>query len=463
IGEDAEIFQWGFTFKTSSSIEVRNIHFDDYTEDGCSFEGSETSATSLSAFKTANIWLHHNTFDEGMNYWDVCAEQDKGDGDGSADFKGLKNITIAYNHYIKTHKTGLIGGSDSAATASVTFHHNYYEGCNQRMPLGRQANMHMYNNYYAASTLYSISLRAGAYAFIENCYFTEDADNHYPVELKSGSYGAPSAKIVNCTIDSGKVNDHNAVGADYLYIGTDRYATVNTTGQRFAKNFDTDSSLFYYDGTKSDVAVMFTAEETKQYVPELAGVQKRGGNVNAGGNGSGSGSTGGGTETPDPTPDPTPNPDGGVNFKVDDAITGGKLALNSTKTKIEADMGNGVKVLLNTGTIVERAVEIDGVSFKNCINTGGASKSSNHRHIEVTVDSACTITVYVGNSNGSESRRIGVYKDLGTYATVAAGTAEESIAASSDVKVTFTVSAGGTYYIGCPDNALNIYAVVINY
>lgn len=282
IGEDAKIFQWGFTFKMCSSIEVRNIHFDDYTEDGCSFEGNDDSskAEDLSGFPYGNIWLHHNTFDEGMNYWDVCDEQDKGDGDGSTDFKGVKNITIAYNHYIKTHKTNLIGGGDGHATANVTFHHNYYESCNQRMPLGRQANMHMYNNYYSGSTLYSISLRAGAYAFIENCYFSEDASNHYPVELVKGSYGTPSAKIINCVIDENKVNKNNAVGADYLYIGSDRNhkmnnaSTSSVTKQRFAPDFDTNSSLFYYENGRSKVTLMHTAEETKTLVPQLAGVLK---------------------------------------------------------------------------------------------------------------------------------------------------------------------------------------------
>ncbi|MDE6356058.1 MAG: InlB B-repeat-containing protein [Clostridia bacterium] len=283
IGKDAKIFQWGFTFKTCSSIEVRNIHFDDYTEDGCSFEGNDDSskAEDLSGFPYGNVWLHHNTFDEGMNYWDVCDEQDKGDGDGSTDFKGVKNITIAYNHYIETHKTNLIGGGDGHATANVTFHHNYYESCNQRMPLGRQANMHMYNNYYSGSTLYSISLRAGAYAFIENCYFTEDASNHYPVELVKGSYGTPSAKIINCEIDENKVNKNNGVGADYLYIGSDRSRKMNNastssvTKQRFAPDFDTNSTLFYYENGQSKVTVMHTAEETKKLVPQLAGVLKK--------------------------------------------------------------------------------------------------------------------------------------------------------------------------------------------
>ncbi|MCM1545908.1 MAG: Ig-like domain-containing protein [Clostridiales bacterium] len=286
IGEDACIFQWGMTFKNCSSIEVRNIRFDDYTEDACSFEGSETSVSSLSEFKKGNIWLHHNTFEEGLNYWDVCNEQDKHDGDGSTDFKGLKNITISYNHYIETHKTGLIGGGDGHTTANVTFHHNYYESCNQRMPLGRQANMHMYNNYYSGSTMYSISLRAGAYAFIENCYFTEDTSKHYPLELKTGSNGTPAAKIVNCYIDETKII--NGSGADYIYVGDDRYANLKSTDNKFVKNgFDTNSSVFYYDGVKSDVSVMFTAQETHDYVPSLAGVQKRDGDVTLGGAGNG--------------------------------------------------------------------------------------------------------------------------------------------------------------------------------
>ncbi len=461
IGEDALIFQWGFTFKNSSSIEVRNLHFDDYTEDGCSFEGSESSASSLSGFKSGNIWLHHNTFDEGMNYWDVCNEQDKHDGDGSTDFKGLKNITIAYNHYRTTHKTNLIGG-DSHATANVTFHHNYYQSCSQRMPLGRQANMHMYNNYYSGSTLYSISLRAGAYAFIENCAFTEDASNHYPLELVKGSNGAPAAKIINCDISTSKIK--NGVGTDYLYVGTDRTKTVNTTGQRFAKDFDTDASLFYYENGKSKVEIMFTAAETKKYVPSLAGVQKHGGDVTLGGTGSGGGS---GTTTPDPipTPDPTPDPgdDYDVNVSIDSAISSGKAQLVTTKAKIELDLGNGVKVLVNTGTIVERSKTIGGVEFSNGLNTGGASKSSNQRHIEVTVTGACTISVYVENAHATENRNIGLYSAAGSYSDLAAGTQLQAVNASTGVKVNFAVSAAGTYYIACPDNALYLYAVAVKY
>lgn len=291
IGEDARIFQWGLTFKSSNSVEVRNLTFEDYTEDACSFEGGKTSATDLSAFTEKNFWVHHNVFEEGMNYWDVCNEQDKHDGDGSTDFKGLSNVTISYNVYNNTHKTGLVGGSNSQTQANFSFHHNAYNNCKARLPLARQANMHMYNNYYNCTTGTDISLRANAYAFVENCYFeTNDgaSKNVKHIELQHDStYGDGSAKLVGCVISQSGSRISVASEIDKsknLYIGNDRLATVSTNN-RFAPGFDTNSSLFYYDSAnkQSDVSVMFTAQETKQNVPSLAGVQKRGVNVDVGG------------------------------------------------------------------------------------------------------------------------------------------------------------------------------------
>lgn len=279
IGEDARIFQWGMTFKNCNSIEVRNLTFEDYTEDACSFEGSETSASDLSSFKSKNFWLHHNTFEEGVNYWDVCSEQDKHDGDGSTDFKGLSNVTIAYNVYNGTHKTGLVGGSNSQTTASITFHHNMYQACKARLPLARQANMHMYNNYYKGTTSCAISLRANAYALIENCYF-ETPSGKTSIELQTdATNGNGSAKLINCEIDqSQSKNVVNNAGSDNIYIGTDRTKTVTNTN-KFGTAFDVDSSIFYYDSANnvSNVAKMHTAAETKTIVPQLAGVQKHGG------------------------------------------------------------------------------------------------------------------------------------------------------------------------------------------
>jgi uncharacterized repeat protein (TIGR02543 family) len=265
IGTDAELFQWGLTWGKCNSIEVRNLTFDDYTEDACSFEGSENS-TTVDGFNSQRIWVHNNTFNEGINYWDVCNEQDKHEGDGATDFKKCSYITISYNHYYKNHKTGLIGGGDTQTTANVTFHHNFYDSCVSRLPLSRQANMHMYNNYYYNSTGTNMSIRAGGYAFIENCYF-ENANT--PIETKTGDGKAGVAKIYGCVFTGKKLSTTDS----NLHVVTDRTAKVSNDNI-FNKNFDTDSSAFYYNSTtkKTEVSLLSSAEQAKVDCKAKSGV-----------------------------------------------------------------------------------------------------------------------------------------------------------------------------------------------
>ena len=267
IGDDATIFQWGFTWKAKDkdnpllSVEVRNLKFDDYTEDACSFEGLDDS-TTLSGFKSGRIWLHHNTFEKGVNYWDVCHEQDKHDGDGSTDFKKLAYATISYNHYIGNHKTGLVGGSDTQHTACLTFHHNFYDECRSRLPFARQANMHMYNNYYYKSTGNNMQIYAGAYAFIENCYF-DNVKKTFEIKTSDGKVAA--IKSYNNSFNSCE----NTAGATVV---DSRTATV-TNGNLYGQTFDTDSTLFYYDSVnhKSDVSILNDTTDVPSFVALHAG------------------------------------------------------------------------------------------------------------------------------------------------------------------------------------------------
>ena len=267
VGEGAEIFQWGFTWKSCNSIEVRNLTFADYTEDACSFEGSgsDSSLTSFAAFTNGRYWLHHNTFNKGKNYWDVCSEQDKHDGDGATDFKRVCYVTLSYNHYYQNHKTGLVGGSDSQMTACLTFHHNFYEQCQSRLPFARQANMHMYNNYYYASSGNNMQIYAAAYAFIENCYF-ENVNKTFTVDNRS--YGTAAIKSYNNIYS----NCNQTSGATVVTNRTD----LVDSGNIFAPNFDTNSTLFYYDSKdqKSDVKLLTPVEDVKTYVPAHAGAEK---------------------------------------------------------------------------------------------------------------------------------------------------------------------------------------------
>ncbi|MGN0817744.1 MAG: InlB B-repeat-containing protein [Candidatus Coproplasma sp.] len=400
VGEDARLFQWGLTWSNCNSIEVRNLTFEDYTEDACSFEGSDTSVSSLSSFNYKNIWIHYNTFEEGVNYWDLCAEQDKHEGDGATDFKGISNVTVSYNEYHNNHKTGLVGGSNSHSTANVTFHHNYYNNNTSRLPLARQANMHMYNNYYYMSTGTNMSLRAGAYAFIENCYF-ENANNPVVIESRDSTYGIGAAKIYGSTF-TGKSPASN----DYLYIVSDRTQTV-TNENKFSQDFDTNSSVFYYDATNkcSDVENLLTAEQVKELVPTLAGVQKRLNNI-SGGISSGE-STGGGSES------------GGSESG------GGSQTVEETSVIIFSD---GAKQLVD-GELVS---ELDGFTIsisadpkiKDFVYNGNtysnSAKLNSSGSVTFTADKDCTAIVcyYDYNSKTNTSIKIGDVVYGGTEATL---------------------------------------------
>ncbi len=265
LGTDATIDQWGFTWKNCSYIEVKNLTFSDYTEDACSFEASDTSATSISGFKTGYIWVHNNTFNIGKNNFDVSYEQDKHEGDGATDFKGLRNVTISYNHYYKNHKTGLVGGDGTHHQANFTFHHNWYHENQARLPYGRQANMHMYNNFYDSSTGNNMQIHDGGYAFIENCYFKNTAKT-FEVKTNKTTLN-PAIKSYNNVYDN--CGNYNI---DKVTITTDRTATV-ANDNFISSTFDTNSSLFYYDSTnkKSDVAIMNSANELPTLIPTIAG------------------------------------------------------------------------------------------------------------------------------------------------------------------------------------------------
>ena len=267
VGEDAEIFQWGFTWKSNcQSIEIKNITFSDYTEDACSFEGP-TDYNSVSDFQAKRYWIHNNTFNKGKNYFDVCSEQDKHDGDGATDIKRCAYVTLSYNQYNSNHKTGLVGGGDSNKTASVTFHHNYYNQCQSRLPFARQANMHMYNNYYYKSTGNNMQIYAGAYAFIENCYF-DNINTTFLVDQRDSSYGVPAIKSYNNIYN-------NCKNYSKATIVTSRTQTVSN-GNVFGSTFDTDPSKFYYDSTtkQSIVSIMDDTADIPTVVPQVAGAGK---------------------------------------------------------------------------------------------------------------------------------------------------------------------------------------------
>lgn len=275
IGTDAKIFQWGITFNRCESIEVKNLEFNNYTEDAIGIQGGSNSDNDYSGF-----WIHNCEFNIGQNNWDVSYEGDKNDGDGATDFKYAHNLTISYTQYNRTHKTNLIGANDSSLQYNVTLHHNYYNNCGSRLPLVRQTNLHVYNCYYSNTTGYCDSIRANCYALVENNYY-EKCKNPYQIT------SAGAAKIYNntfngCTTTSSYRAENNVKERDEVVSNS-----CSPDGKTDYSKFDTDAKLFYYDSEnkRSSVMLLESAAEAKETTKQFAGVLKEnviGGPITAG-------------------------------------------------------------------------------------------------------------------------------------------------------------------------------------
>ncbi len=431
IGDDAMIFQWGFTWKNCSYIEIRNLTFDDYTEDACSFEGPDDSAT-LEGFTTGHIWIHNNNFNEGINYWDVCPEQDKLDGDGATDFKKNAYITISYNHYYKNHKTGLVGGGDAQKTACLTFHHNFYDQCSMRLPLARQANMHMYNNYYFKTSTTSLSIRAGAYAFVEGCYF-EGGNN--PIEVKTGDGKKGVVKSYKNVFSSTKGSKAGIeVNARDAKVANDNI---------YDKEFDTNPTNFYYDVTNkvSDVTYLSSANQAKIDVKANAGPQKN--NV---------------LKVEGSTPSEQPSTSSSITSAapIQDSIVFNARSVSEGQYNSPVTSGAFVVNASETKTVTAKAssgfTKFDS-SYTHEIDLEGAGTSS-YRSISFALTKAMNITIYARSNNTAEGRNIVIASSLDGSEVFRF----DPVTTSSEMSYELSP---GSYYICSASKGMSIGAIVL--
>ncbi len=170
IGPDACVDGWGFHFMASTAtpdygknFEVRNIAFRNVPEDCIGMEGIQEGGKITAPI--LHGWVHNCSFYAPSI--SPCAESDKDGGDGACDFKRGEYFTMDYCYYEGYHKTNLVGSSDDSLQFNITWHHNHYKNCESRGPLGRQANMHIYNCIYEGQTSYAMQTRANCYIVSE--------------------------------------------------------------------------------------------------------------------------------------------------------------------------------------------------------------------------------------------------------------------------------------------------------
>ena len=260
VGSKAEIYQFGIGFMYSDSIEVKNLSFRHYPEDGLQLLAyGSAGACNLHGY----YWVHNNTFKEGLDNWGVGDS----DGDESVSLADVRNVTFSFNKFYKTGKTLILGGWEYDACLNMTFHHNYYMLCEQRLPLSRNSNIHNYNNYFVSCDR-GLSPRVSTYVFSEANYFDGVGEAYY------GDAGSEPWGAVKSFGDI-----YRSTGVDDIVVKvTERDAYVENTCKPDEKvdysKFDTDSELFYYDAENkcSDVEILHEAKDVPEFVPQYAGV-----------------------------------------------------------------------------------------------------------------------------------------------------------------------------------------------
>jgi pectate lyase len=110
-----------------------------------------------------HIWIDHNDFSDG--------------DDGAVDIKrGSDLVTVSWNRFHDHDKTLLLGhdddnGAQDARRLRTTYHHNYFDGSDQRHPRVRFAPLvHVCNNYFRDNS-YGIASTNDAGLFVEGNYF----------------------------------------------------------------------------------------------------------------------------------------------------------------------------------------------------------------------------------------------------------------------------------------------------
>ena len=272
IGYDATIDGWGFHYIAQSSdpdlgksFEVRNLTFINTPEDAVGMEGQQVSANTSSKLSASveHCWIHNNEL--YCPHISSPAESDKGEGDGSVDFKRGQYFTCSYNYFDSCHKTNLVGSADTSLQFNLTYHHNYWYMCKARGPLTRNANVHMYNNVFDMQTDYAMNTRANAYIFSEyNMFYACKS----PQAVESGAIKSYNDSIASVIWNKGEPGTVVTNKSDYV----PNNCQFQAEGIKYDK-FDTDSSLSYIPSGNYELQTDFT--DLRQVIAAQTGAQER--------------------------------------------------------------------------------------------------------------------------------------------------------------------------------------------
>ena len=247
VGKDADSGIRGAAISISgvSNVVLRNLNLADacdpfphheVKDDGVTSDGYNAQHDCICIQgESSYIWIDHCTLEDTYTLAHVktggTSTEKWQTYDGLLDIKGTgANITVSYCKFKNHDKTSLIGSSDSegkASTRLVTYHHNYFYNCGQRLPMVRNTTMHLYNNYYAYSSgpysqQYAVGVRKGSVIYAEGNYFDSDIKYAFSDSGSSSSSGTLYSSGNTNNASSGQ-SLSNSVGSTLFSAGPVAY------------------------------------------------------------------------------------------------------------------------------------------------------------------------------------------------------------------------------------------------
>lgn len=258
IGDDATISGFGIALVKARGVEIRNLGFMLFKDDGISLK------------EDSHIWIHNND----IFYGNAGSASDQAKGDGSLDVKDdSQYCTFSYIHFWDSGKSSLCGMKSESGENWITYHHNWFDHTDSRTPRVRTMTVHVWNNYYDGVSKYGVGATMGSSIFVENNYF-RNTNKPMMISLQgsdisgdgdgtfSGENGGMIKSYGNVFVE--KSNNFRYVTYQQDHTQFDAYEATSRDeqvpndvqtlkGGNTYNNFDTNSSLIY-DYTPDDAA-----------------------------------------------------------------------------------------------------------------------------------------------------------------------------------------------------------------
>lgn len=272
MGESNVVFKIGINVKRSWNLIIRNLHFQDYYDDGINIGGDLTH----------HVWVDHCTFGHP-----TTRPTDTEHPDGGCDVKdGASFVTISWCVFRNSWKTSLVGHSDNNGATDVgrlkvTYVNNHFLNTNSRNPRVRFGEVHVLNNLSENVGLYGIVAANSAYVFAENNFFLNTRWAMY-ADRTSADFKTVFGNNTDGVFTS-KTGNYPAGGLKQVGNGYDdsglpvitaqvNPAMLNPGGRSLKFDELNPSAVFtpssYYTYTP------MTAEEVRVIVPLFAGADK---------------------------------------------------------------------------------------------------------------------------------------------------------------------------------------------